>query len=87
MLAVPWPGDGRPLGRNVLGADDTIGNNSLCRAFPDSLVSFPSATEHAADALEGALLQHAQQFGLELGSQLGDLVEKEGAARGELEVG
>ena len=38
----------------------------------------------AADALEGPLLQHAQQLGLQAGRQLADLVEEEGAALGEL---
>src|SRR5690606_25237155 len=38
-----------------------------------------------ADALEGPLLEHAQQLRLELGSELRDLVEEEGAAGGELD--
>ena len=39
----------------------------------------------AADALEAALLEHAQQLGLQLGLELADLVEEERAAVGQLE--
>src|SRR6188474_3448830 len=39
----------------------------------------------AADALEAALLQDAQELGLELGLELADLVEEERAAVGQLE--
>src|SRR6185436_9666904 len=39
----------------------------------------------AADALESALLEDAQELGLELGLELADLVEEERAAVGELE--
>ena len=38
-----------------------------------------------ADALERALLQHAQQLGLQLERDLGDLVEEQRALAGELE--
>ena len=40
----------------------------------------------AADALELALLQHAQQLDLHLQRQVADLVEEQGAAVGELEA-
>ena len=40
----------------------------------------------AADALELALLQHAQQLRLRLERQLADLVEEQRAAVGELEA-
>ena len=39
-----------------------------------------------ADALELALLQHAQQLGLQLERHLADLVEKQRAAVGQLEA-
>ena len=39
-----------------------------------------------ADALELALLEHAQQLGLQLERDLADLVEEERAAVGELEA-
>ena len=39
----------------------------------------------AADGLEGAFLQDAQELGLELDGELADLVEQEGAAVGHLE--
>jgi hypothetical protein len=39
----------------------------------------------AADALELALLQHAQQLGLQVERHLADLVEEQRAAVGELE--
>ena len=47
-------------------------------------VELPGAC--AADTLELALLQDAQQLGLQLRSQLADLVEKNGAALGHLEL-
>ena len=40
----------------------------------------------AADAMEDAGLEHAQQLDLHLGRHLGDFVEEERAARGALEV-
>ncbi len=40
----------------------------------------------AADALETALLEHAQELDLEVGGQLADFVEKQGAAVGEFEA-
>jgi hypothetical protein len=40
----------------------------------------------AAHALEAALLQHAQQLGLQLGFELADLVEKQGSPIGQLEA-
>jgi len=39
----------------------------------------------AADALDGALLQHAQQHDLNVGGKLGNLIEEEGAAMRQLE--
>ena len=39
----------------------------------------------AAQSLEGAILQHPQQFGLQLERELADLVEKQRAAIGDLE--
>ncbi len=41
---------------------------------------------HAAHALELALLQHAQQLHLHVERQVADLVEKQGAAVGQLEA-
>src|SRR6478672_2780606 len=40
----------------------------------------------AAEAPEGALLEEAEELGLDAGLHLGDLVEEEGAAVGELEA-
>ena len=39
----------------------------------------------AADPLEAALLEHPEELGLERGVELGDLVEEQGAAVGQLE--
>ena len=40
----------------------------------------------AADAIEGFLLQDAQQFGLELERHLADFVEQQTSRRGALEI-
>ncbi len=40
----------------------------------------------SSDPLEPVLLQHSQQFGLQRGAELGDLVEKQRTAVGELEA-
>ena len=44
------------------------------------------SVDGAADALELAVLDHAQELGLQLERQLADLVEEERAAVGELEA-
>jgi hypothetical protein len=45
-----------------------------------------SGLVHAADTLEGALLQHAQELHLHVECHIADLVEKQRAAVGELET-
>ena len=45
-----------------------------------------AARRRAADAQHLALLQHAQQLGLEVGADLADLVEEQRAAVGALEA-
>ncbi len=47
-------------------------------------IELPGA--RAADPLELALLQHAEEFGLERGGELANLVQKDGAALGHLEL-
>ena len=55
-----------------------VGGGEHAHVHPDQLV--------AADALEGALLERAQQLHLELGRHVADLVEEHRAAVGQLEL-
>ena len=61
-----------------LALEVLVGRGDDADVHPDGAV--------AADALELALLQHAQDLGLRLEAHVADLVEQEGSAVGDLEL-
>ena len=62
----------------------TIGAQVAMRRADDARIDADRL--HAADALEGGLLQHAEQRHLRARRDVADLVEEERAAAGELEA-